>query len=133
ILVPPDLWNYCDTPDADPRHLCANVLVALDPRRRLNNGEPAALARWFDSLDLPRGARVLHIGCGVGYYTAIAAEAVSRDGRVLGVEIDPAFAERARRNLAPYPNVTVVCGDGSALAGETFDAIFVNAGATDVP
>jgi len=81
-----------------------NVLVALDAPRRLNNGEPAALARWLDTLDLAPGERLLHVGCGVGYYTAIGAEAVSRDGSVLGVEIDPELAERARRNLAPYAN-----------------------------
>jgi protein-L-isoaspartate(D-aspartate) O-methyltransferase len=132
LLVPPDLLTYRDTPDGDPRHLCANVLVALDASRRLNNGEPAALARWLDTLDLAPGERLLHVGCGVGYYTAIGAEAVSPGGSVLGVEIDPAFAERARRNLAPYANVTVACGDGSSLAADSFDAIFVNAGATQV-
>ncbi len=132
ILVPPDLVTYRDTPDGDPQHLYANVLVALDPSRCLNNGEPAALARWLDALDLAPGERFLHVGCGVGYYTAIGAEAVSRGGSVLGVEIDPELAERARRNLAPYANVTVVCGDGSGLAADSFDAIFVNASATQV-
>src|SRR5437016_7547605 len=109
ILVPSNLLAYRDTPDGDPRHLYANVLVALDASRLLNNGEPAALARWLDTLDLAPGERLLHVGCGVGYYTAIGAEAVSRDGSVLGVEIDPELAERARRNLAPYANVAVVC------------------------
>ena len=132
ILVPSDLLAYRDTPDADPRHLYANVLVALDASRRLNNGEPAALARWLDTLDLAPGERFLHLGCGVGYYTAIGAEAVSRAGSVLGVEIDAELAERARRNLVPYANVAVACGDGTGLAGDSFDAIFVNAGATQV-
>ena len=132
VLVPPDMLTYRDTPDGNPRHLYDNVLVALDAPRRLNNGEPAALARWLDTLDLAPGERLLHVGCGVGYYTAIGAEAVSRDGSVLGVEIDPELAERARRNLAAYANVTVVCGDGSGLAADSFDAVFVNAGATQV-
>lgn len=132
ILVPPDYLKYRDTVDGDPRHLCDNVLVALDASRRLNNGEPAALARWLDTLDLAPGERILHLGCGVGYYTAIVGQMVSGDGSVLGVEIDPELAERARRNLAPYPNVTVVCGNGSGLVGDSFDAIFVNAGATQV-
>ena len=132
IVVPPDLLTYHDTPDDDPRHLYANVLVALDASRRLNNGEPAALAGWLDRLDPAPGESFLHVGCGVGYYTAIAAEAVSRDGSVLGVEVDAALAERARRNLAPYANATVVCGDGSGLAADAFDAIFVNAGATQL-
>jgi protein-L-isoaspartate(D-aspartate) O-methyltransferase len=132
IPVPPDLLTYRDTPDGDPRHLYDNVLVALDASRGLNNGEPAAQALWLDTLDLAPGERFLHVGCGVGYYTAIGAEAVSKDGTVLGVEIDPELAERARRNLSGYPNVTIACGDGSGLAGDSFDVILVNAGATQV-
>jgi protein-L-isoaspartate(D-aspartate) O-methyltransferase len=132
VLEPPNLFVYRETPDADPRHLYANVLVALDLSRRLNNGEPAALASWLDALDLAPGERFLHVGCGVGYYTAIAAEVVSASGRVLGVEIAPELAERARRNLGSYANVTVVCGDGGSLAVEPFDAIFVNAGVTEI-
>jgi protein-L-isoaspartate(D-aspartate) O-methyltransferase len=120
--------GYRDT--SDPRDLYDNVLIALDPVRRLNNGEPAALLRWFDSLDLAPGEHFLHIGCGVGYYTAIAAAAVP-GGSVLGVELDPRLAELARRNLARTPNATVLPGDGSALAAGSFDAIFVNAGATE--
>jgi protein-L-isoaspartate(D-aspartate) O-methyltransferase len=132
VLVPPDLMTYRDTPDADPRHLYDNVLVALDESRRLNNGEPAILARLLDSLDLAPGERILHIGCGVGYYTAIIAHVVGGDGSVLGVELDATLAERARRALTSFPNVAVVHGDGSALESDSFDAIFVNAGATHI-
>src|SRR5262245_21013673 len=124
--------GYKDTPDADPCHLYDNVLVAIDPERQLNNGEPAALLRWLDRLDLAPGERFLHVGCGVGYYTAIAVEAVQPGGAAIGIEIDPALAERARRNTAGIAGLAVRCGDGSALAGESFDAVYVNAGATDV-
>ncbi len=131
LLTSPALGGrYQRTPDDDPRRLYDNVLVALDPDRNLNNGEPAALARWLDALDLSPGDRMLHIGCGVGYYTAIAAAAISR-GSVVGVELDPQLAERARRNLKGWPRVRVVSGDGSELAEDGFDAIFVNAGATE--
>src|SRR5271154_2240257 len=64
----------------DPRHLYHNVLIALDPGRGLNNGQPGALARWIDALDLKTGDRVFHVGCGVGYYTAIMAEVVGPGG-----------------------------------------------------
>ena len=132
LLRPPYLSSYDITPDDDPRHLYDSVVVALDPRRGLNNGEPMSLARWLDPLDLTPGKSVLHIGCGVGYYTAIMAEAVTPRGRVVGVEIDPELTERARRNLIPWPSATAVCADGCELAAEPFDVIFVNAGATEV-
>jgi protein-L-isoaspartate(D-aspartate) O-methyltransferase len=132
VLRPPDVWRYELTPDADPRHVYEDVLVALDANRSLNNGQPSGLARWLDSLDLAPGDRVFHVGCGVGYYTAIAAEAVSPGGRVVGVEVDPELAHRARRNLIPWPNATVVCADGCEFEAEPCDVIFVNAGATEV-
>ena len=122
--------GYETTPDADPRRLYDNVLVTLDAERNLNNGEPAGLARWLDSLELAPGERFLHVGCGVGYYTAIAAHALQPGGEAIGLEIDPGLAARARDNLAAHARGARVANGPEAIAGETFDAIFVNAGAT---
>jgi protein-L-isoaspartate(D-aspartate) O-methyltransferase len=124
--------EYQITPDDDPRHLYDTILVALDPERGLNNGEPISLLRFLDMLDLAPGSRFLHIGCGVGYYTAIAAQAVIPTGKVVAVEVDGALAERARRNLLPYKNVDVVYADGDQSIAATFDAIFINAGAIEI-
>ena len=78
IIRPADIAKgYQLTPDDNPSHLYDNVLVALDAERLLNNGEPLSLLLFLDSLDLAPGDRFLHIGCGVGYYTAIAAEALN--------------------------------------------------------
>ncbi|HEY8515390.1 MAG TPA: methyltransferase domain-containing protein [Candidatus Binatia bacterium] len=123
--------GYTRTRDADPRHLYDNVLVALDASRYLNNGEPAFVLRCLDDLELSPGDRLLHVGCGVGYYTAIAASAVA-EGAVVAIELDPELAKRARENLRRWPNVTVVEGDGNDFVGEPFDAIFVNAGAAEL-
>jgi len=114
----------------NPRDLYHNVLVALDPSRYLNNGQPSALARWIDALELAPGDRVYHLGCGVGYYTAIMAEMVGTGGRVAASEVDPGLAARARENLAAYPNVSVHAGDGAAFDPGQCDAIFINAGVT---
>src|SRR5262245_41065885 len=64
------------TPDADPRRVYHNVAVAIDSERRLFNGQPGTLVVWIDALNLAPGQRVLHIGSGPGYYTAIMAHAV---------------------------------------------------------
>ena len=79
---------------------------------------------------LNRGDSFLHVGCGVGYYTAIAAEAVGSEGRVTGIEIDVQLARQAERNLGSYGNVTVLTANGSNEIPGTFDAICVNAGCT---
>jgi protein-L-isoaspartate(D-aspartate) O-methyltransferase len=122
--------GYQVTPDSNPLHLYENVLVALDERRMLNNGEPVALLLFLDSLTLSAGDRFLHIGCGVGYYTAIATYAIGARGAVVAVEIDAELAARAKQNLRPYPMVAVVADDGSLGDFGSFDAIFVNAGCT---
>ena len=117
------------TPDADRRHLYQNVSVAIDPSRQLFNGAPAFLARMIDALALRRGARVLHIGAGPGYYSAVIAHVVGPEGAVLATEIDEPLAAAARANLAAMPWVTVECVDGTTVTG-SFDAILVNAGVT---
>lgn len=118
------------TPDADPARVYHNIAVAIDPARQLFNGQPGTLAVWLDTLDLARGARVLHVGSGLGYYTAVIAQAVGSSGRVLAFEVDEALAAGASRNLASMPWVDLRCGDASQVTGESFDAIMVNAGVT---
>lgn len=112
----------------DPRHLYHDVVVVLDLARDINNGQPTALARWIDALELQPGNRAYHLGCGVGYYTAIIAEVVGPTGAVTGVEYQEDLAARAGENLTGYPNVTAQHADGAAFDPGPSDAIFVNAG-----
>lgn len=120
---------YQTTPDARVEHLYDDVLVAIDPARQLNNGQPSAHARWMDAAAPRPGEAVLHVGCGTGYFTAILAELVGGTGRVVAVELDPGLAARARACLAPWPQVRVEAGDAGRPDGP-FDVIYVNAGAT---
>jgi protein-L-isoaspartate(D-aspartate) O-methyltransferase len=118
------------TPDGDAKRVYHNIGIAIDASRQLFNGQPATLAAWVDALGLTAGARVLHIGCGLGYYTALMAHCVGPSGRVVAFEIDEALAAGARTNLASIEWVDVRVGDGRSLDGESFDAILVNAGVT---
>ncbi len=143
-FLPPGPWTFVTetdylagatpggraTPDADPRRVYHNVAIAIDPGRQLFNGQPATLASWIDALDLEPGARVLHVGAGLGYYTALLGAIVGRDGGVTAFEIDPALAGEARANLASMPWVSLRTADASSTEGEAFDAILVNAGVT---
>lgn len=121
------------TPDADPRHVYHNLAIGIEPARMLFNGAPGLLCSMIDALALVPGARVLHVGAGTGYFSALMAQVAGPSGRLVAVEVDETLAAAARRNLASMPWVTVVHGDGSAgetaLAGP-FDAILVNAGVT---
>ena len=130
ILSPMSMDAYWTTDDADPRHLYHDILVAIDETRRLNNGQPSLWAALYDRLGLAAGMHVVHVGAGTGYYSAVLAEIVGREGRVTAVEIDPALAERARENLAlAWPQAAVLAADGFAFRPDRpADAIVVNAG-----
>ena len=67
--------GYRLTPDADPVHLYDNVLVAIDARRKLDTGLPSLWAHFIDLLDVGEKDRVVQIGCGLGYFSAV----LSRD------------------------------------------------------
>ena len=126
----PYTGKYSTTADADPRHLYHNVLIAFDQARKLNNGMPSALAYMIEALELGGGEHVVHIGCGVGYYTAILAEVVGKKGRVTALETDPGLAARASVNLSKWKQVAVNAADGCVFEFEEADALLVNAGAT---
>jgi protein-L-isoaspartate(D-aspartate) O-methyltransferase len=114
----------------DPRDLYHNVVVVIDAGRDINNGQPSALAHWINALQLQPGNRVYHLGCGVGYYTAIMAEVVGPSGSVVATEIDSDLAGRARENLSGYANVQVHSVDGAEFDPGECDAMLINAGVT---
>jgi protein-L-isoaspartate(D-aspartate) O-methyltransferase len=122
--------TYEPTPDGDPRHLYSNTLFGLIPERQLNNGQPSFHAALINNIAPKPGEHVVHIGAGVGYYTAILAHMVGDKGRVTGVEFEPELAARAKKNFEGQPNVEIIAGDGSLIALDTADIIYVNAGAT---
>lgn len=134
-FLPPGPWfldrwtGYQRTPDDDPVYLYQDVLVAIDPDRRLNNGQPSFLVGLI-ARGRPRlGETVVHVGTGTGYYTAVLGRLVGAGGHVLGVEHDPGLAARATEALAELPQVRVIAGDGAALPLPPADLILVNAGA----
>jgi protein-L-isoaspartate(D-aspartate) O-methyltransferase len=122
--------KYRTTPDADPAHVYHNIAIAIDAQRQLFNGQPGTLAVYLDLLDLAPGSSVLHVGCGLGYYTAVMARAVGSSGRVVAFEVDEPLASAARQNLSSMPWVDVRHGDASGTLDGSFDAILVNAGMT---
>ncbi len=88
------------TPSDDPRHVYHNVAIGIDPERMLFNGAPGLLSTGIDALGLDVGKRVLHIGTGAGYYTAVMAQTVGHMGHVCGIEVDSNLAKTAAANLA---------------------------------
>jgi len=130
VRSPMRMAQYWTTDDANPRHVYHDILIALDEARALNNGQPSLWAALLDDLDISPGERVLHLGCGTGYYSAILAELVGLRGKVTAVEIDETLAEQARVALQPWPQAVAVAADGTAYDPGGVDLIVASAGAT---
>ena len=96
--------------------------------------QPWVQARYLELLGLTGKERVLEIGTGSGYQTALLAMVCDA---VFSVERIPGLAQRAREALeqAGIRNVTVLVGDGT-LGWRPFapyDAILVAAASPEVP
>lgn len=90
---------------------------------------PKMEARVLQDLRLAPHERVLEIGTGSGYFTALLARSAAA---VQSVEIDAATAERARAHLTDYGNIEVVVGDGARGFGEDIWDAIVLTGSTPV-
>jgi protein-L-isoaspartate(D-aspartate) O-methyltransferase len=122
--------GYVDTPTDDPAFLYQDVVVAIAPERLINNGQPSLHAMCLSVLGLREGETVLHVGAGMGYYTAVLANLVGPSGSVIAYEIAPDLAQAAQKNLADLPNVTVHARSAAEGPLPECDAVYVNAGAT---
>lgn len=96
--------------------------------------QPFMVAVMTEALELKGNERVLELGTGSGYQTAILAETCYK---VYSIERISALASQARKILDKlgYGNVIVKIGDGTLGWKEEalFDAIIVTAGAPDIP
>ena len=101
---------------------------------RQTTSQPSLIARMIEGARLSPEGRVLEIGTGYGFQTALLATLVDE---VVSVERYPALAEGARDNLrrAGISNAEVFVGDGWQGWAERapYDAIVVSAAAEEVP
>lgn len=102
------------------------------------NSQPRTVENMLRLLDVRAGHRVLDVGSGSGWTTALLGELVGPEGRVIGVERVPELVERSRSVLDArerdwvevrhaQPGVLGWPNDGP------FDRILVSAGATELP
>ena len=121
--------GYVPTPTRNPVYLYDDVVVGIIPERN-NNGQPSLHATLIASAAPRAGEHAVHVGAGVGYYTAILQRLVGRRGRVTAIEFDSRLAARLAANFAGASNIRVVSGDGARVAFDSANIIYVNAGAT---
>ncbi|WP_051271084.1 protein-L-isoaspartate O-methyltransferase family protein [Shimazuella kribbensis] len=73
---------------------------------------PQAIADNLEMLDVQEGQKVLEIGTGSGYSTALLATLVGESGKVVSIDIDPKLTKRASEKLKDFEWVTCVTADG---------------------
>jgi protein-L-isoaspartate(D-aspartate) O-methyltransferase len=123
--------GYEQAPPDDPAVLYEDVLVSLGTAEPINNGQPSLHALCLNALAIHHGEAAVHVGAGMGYYTALMSRLVGDEGHVDAYEIVPELAERATENLAEYANVQVHARSGAEGPLPACDVLYVNAGATE--
>ncbi len=99
--------------------------------------QPTTVAIMLELLQPEEGNKVLDIGSGSGWTTALLAEIVGPKGEVYAVEIVPELVEFGQKNVQKfgYQNVQFFKGNGSLGLKEyaPFDRILCSASAPEVP
>ncbi len=94
--------------------------------------QPTIVVMMVSLLNPQKGERVLDVGCGSGWTTAILGYLVGDSGEVVAIDIIEELVELTRNRLASYqdksPNVVVFhSSEENAIYSDKFDKILVNA------
>lgn len=124
IEVPRECFVPLDAINASTR----DEAIALDEEAHATVSAMHAYAIAYTLAQVKPGDRVLDLGAGSGYGTALLARLVGERGFVRSVEVDPGLVTLARYELGGRSNVDLREGDGLAPTmweGAGFDAVVV--------
>lgn len=97
------------------------------------NSQPLTVAIMLELLKVKDGDKVLDIGYGSGWQTALLAEMTGPAGKVVAIERIPELCRFGEKNVKKYnlKNITFVCADGTKGYNkeEPYDKIIVAAAA----
>ena len=132
-IMSPLTGVFQNTCDAHPKHLYHSVLISLDEALGINIGEPTLWAKIFAYLQINHGSHILQIGAGSGYYSAILANLVGAEGKVIAFEVNDWIANIGSKAASNIANLDIKIGDatGDLLDSNLkFDFIIAFAGVT---
>ncbi len=104
--------------------------------------QPYTVAFMLEQLQPKEGEKILDVGTGSGWTTALLAQIVGERGKIFGVELVPELVKFGNENLKKhkFPNAKItqakkeIIGAPLALSGvEGFDRILVSAAASELP
>lgn len=118
----------------------ADLNVPLSIKFGQTNSQPETVAFMLEKLSPQKGQKILDIGSGSGWTSALLAEIVGDEGRVFGMEIIKDLKRFSEKNISKYNFikkgiVKIFCADAyKGLPQEApFDKILVSAVAKKIP
>ncbi len=99
--------------------------------------QPATVAFMLELLEPASGQKILEVGSGCGWQTAMLAQIIGPGGKIFALEIIQSLIDFAQANLKKYDfsNIIMKYGDGWRGLPEAapFDRIIVAAAASEIP
>jgi protein-L-isoaspartate(D-aspartate) O-methyltransferase len=110
----------------------------VDIGHRQTNSQPTTVATMLELLDVRPGDRILDVGSGSGWTTALLARLTGHEGSVLGVERIQDLVSFGSENLAraDLPWARIASSRAGVLGSPDdgpYDRILVSAAATELP
>ena len=99
--------------------------------------QPSTVAFMLEHLEPQKGDKILDIGSGSGWTTALLCHIVGKEGNVIGLERHEELIQKGQQNLAKL-DLGDHChiekaGKELGIVGEKFDKILVSASAQEIP
>lgn len=112
----------------------------IDNALPIGNGQtisqPSTVAFMLEKLSPEKGDKVLDIGSGSGWTTALLCHIVGEEGSVIGVERVSNLVEQGQENLSQFNfehGSIMQAGEKLGIPGDQFDKILVSAAADEIP
>lgn len=137
-----DAFTGIDRKDFVPKELAPyayeNMPLPINHGQTIS--QPYIVAFMLELLQPTKGNRILDIGSGSGWQTALLAHMTGSTGHVIALEIIPELCTQSRKNLSKYPFfeqgiLEMHCQSGYAgyLQAAPFDRIIAAASGSDIP
>jgi protein-L-isoaspartate(D-aspartate) O-methyltransferase len=116
----------------------ANIPLPIGQGQTIS--QPLTVAFMLEKLGPLPGDKVLDVGSGSGWTTALLAHIVGKKGKVIGMERIKDLCDFGKNNVSKYHlieggRVKIVCTDGSKgyINEAPYDRILVSAAASEIP
>jgi len=122
-------------PEAYKEHIYEDIPLPIGEGQTIS--QPSTVAFMLELLQPQRGDKVLDIGTGSGWTTALLCSIVGEEGAVDGLERIDTLVSEGRKHIAPF-GFEERCGiqkasDTLGKPGEKFDKILVSASSDKLP